>query len=337
MGSAEFACPALELLLKTGRDEIVGVVSQPERPSDRHQKNKKCPLDEFASANSLRVLTPENINTPESVEALRALKPDLIIVVAYGQILKPPVLTLASKGCINLHGSLLPKYRGAAPIQWAIANGEQQTGVTTMFINEKMDAGDIIAQEKELILPDDTSASLGRRLADKGAKLLMETIEMIRRGNAPRTKQNEDLVSYAPRLKKNDGLIDWNRPARELSDRIRGFQPWPCCFFTLLRQEALRLATGRKGVLGFEGFRQGFAEGSFTLKDKTTVRVLRARVESDGSASPGTILEAHGDGPLIQTGSGSLRLLEVQPEGRKPMSGNAFLCGNKMAEGERVV
>ena len=304
MGSAEFACPALELLLKSGHDKIVGAVSQPERPSGRRQKMQKCPVDAFAAANSLPVLTPENINTPESVESLRALKPDLIAVVAYGQILKANILTLAPEGCVNLHGSLLPKYRGAAPIQWAIANGERETGVTTMFINEKMDVGDIIAQEKELILPDDTSASLSGRLAKKGAKLLIETIEMIRCANAPRTKQDEALATCAPRLKKNDGMIDWTRPAKELSNRIRGFQHWPCCFFA--------------------------------LKDKTTVRVLRARVEPDVEKEPGTVLETRGEGPLIQTGAGSLRLLELQPEGRKPMSGNAFLCGNKMAEGERL-
>jgi len=306
MGSAEFACQALELLLKSGHDEIVGVVSQPERPGGRRQKMQKCPVDAFASAKSLPVLTPENINTPKSVESLRALKPDLIVVVAYGQILKANILALAPKGCVNLHGSLLPKYRGAAPIQWAIANGEQKTGVTTMFVNEKMDAGDIIAQEKELILPDDTSASLGRRLADKGAKLLIGTIDTIRRGDAPRTKQDEAIASYAPRLKKTDGMIDWTRPAKELSYRIRGFQPWPCCYFT--------------------------------LKNKSTVRVLRARVEPDGGKGkePGTVLETSGEGPLIQAGSGSLRLLEVQPEGRKPMSGSAFLCGNKMPEGERL-
>jgi len=303
MGSAEFACPALELLLKTGRDEIAGVVSQPERPSGRHQKNKKCPVDEFASARSLPVLTPENINTPESVEALRARQPEMIIVVAYGQILKADILALAPKGCVNLHGSLLPKYRGAAPIQWAIANGEEKTGVTTMFINEKMDAGDIIFQDEELILPDDTAASLGRRLADKGAKLLIQTVETIRLGDLLRAKQDAASATYAPRLKKTDGLIDWTRPAQELSNRIRGFQPWPCCYFA--------------------------------LNDKTAVKVLRARVEPDRAKGPGTALETRGDGPLIQTGAGALRLLEVQPEGRKPMSGGAFLCGNKITAGER--
>jgi len=303
MGSAEFACPALELLLKSGHDNIVGVVSQPERPSGRHQKNKKCPVDEFSSANSLPVFTPENINDPESVEALRGLAPDIIVVVAYGQILKADILALAPKGCINLHGSLLPKYRGAAPIQWAIARGEQRTGVTTMFINERMDAGDIISREEELILPDDTSVSLGKRLADKGAKLLLETIEMTRHGTASRTKQVESSATYAPMLKKSDGLLDWEKPAHELGNRIRAFQPWPVCFFML------------KGAM---------------------TRVLRARVETNTGQQPGTVIETKGEGPLIQTGAGALRLLELQPEGKNPMSGKAFLCGNKIAEGERL-
>ena len=304
MGSAEFACPALELILKSGRDEIAGVVSQPERPSGRHLMSRKCPVHDLAALKSFPVLTPEKINTPENVASLRALKPDLIVVVAYGQILKTAILNIPPKGCINLHGSLLPKYRGAAPIQWAIAKGEQKTGVTTMLVNERMDAGDIIAQEEELIMPEDTSSSLGERLAARGAKLLVETIEMTRRGNMPGTKQNEILATYAPRLKKSDGLIDWSRPAGELSNRIRGFQPWPCCFFE--------------------------------LKDKTIVKVLRARIEADGSAAPGTALEARGEGPLIQAGGGSLRLLEVQPEGRRQMSGNAFLCGNRITEKERL-
>lgn len=304
MGSAEFACPALEALLQAGRDEMAGIVTQPERPSGRQQKVSKCPVDEFASAAGLKPITPDNVNTPASVEFLRVLKPDLIVVVAYGQILKANILALAPTGCINLHASLLPKYRGAAPIQWAIARGERETGVTTMFINEKMDAGDIIAQDRELILPDDTSTSLGARLAGRGAKLLMETIEMIRRGVAPRAKQNEALATYAPRLKKNAGLLDWTSPAGELSNRIRGFQPWPGCFFA--------------------------------LKDKTTVRVLRARVEADGGRKPGIVFETGGEGPLIQTGSGSLRLLEVQPEGKKAMSGRAFLCGKRMSQGNSL-
>lgn len=304
MGSAEFACPSLRLLIESARDAVVGIVSQPERPKGRMRKIGKCPVDEYASSGAFRIFTPKNVNADESVEALRAQAPDLIVVVAYGQILKPAMLALAPKGCINLHASLLPKYRGAAPIQWSIARGEKKTGVTTMFLNEKMDEGDIIAQDEELVSDTDTSATLGARLAERGAKLLMDTIEMIRRGTAPRIKQDAASASYAPRLRKTDGLIDWNRPAGELADRIRGFQPWPCCYLT--------------------------------LKDKTTARVMRARVEADRGGKPGEILEACGEGPLIQAVCGSLRLLELQPEGKKPMTGAAFLCGNKLSVGDQV-
>jgi methionyl-tRNA formyltransferase len=247
-------------------------------------------------------LTPENINAPESIQALRALRPDLIVIVAYGQILKADILALAPEGCVNLHGSLLPKYRGAAPIQWAVARGEQKTGVTSMFIDERMDAGDIILQEEELISADDTSVTLGKRLASNGAKLLFETIEKIRNGAAPRIKQDEAAATYATRLKKTDGLINWTMPAEELANRVRGFQPWPCCYFA--------------------------------LKDNATVKILRARAEAGADKAPGTILETCGEGPLVQAGNGALRLLELQPEGKKPMSGSAFLCGNKIAEGE---
>jgi methionyl-tRNA formyltransferase len=249
-------------------------------------------------------MTPENINAAESIDALRKLNPHLAVIVAYGQILKPEVLALPEKGCLNLHASLLPKYRGAAPIQWAIARGEQKTGLTTMFINERMDAGDIIAQEQEEIRTEDTAATLSARLADKGAKLLLETIEMIRHETAPRTKQDAASATYAPMLKKNDGRLDWKKPARELANRVRAFQPWPVCFF---------------------------------MVNGATIRVLQARVETNSGQQPGTVLETKGEGLLIQTGTGALRLLELQPEGKKAMSGKAFLCGNKITKGELLL
>jgi len=305
MGSAEFACPALEFLLLSGRDQIAAVVSQPERPCGRSLKSRPCPAGALAAAKGIPCLAPERINTPESLGALRLLAPDLIVVVAYGQILKKALLDLPRLGCVNLHGSLLPKYRGAAPIQWAIARGEKMTGVTTMFMNERMDAGDIIRQEEEPILPEDTACTLGQRLAERGSKLLLATIEEIRTGAAPRARQDDNAATLAPRLKKSDGLIDWSRTAVETANRIRAFQPWPCC--------------------------------CFTLNGKTKVKVLRARVEAGSGKAPGAILETCGEGPLIQAGGGALRLLEVQPEGKKPMSGSAFLCGNKMAEKDRLV
>jgi len=303
MGSAEFACPSLESLWKADFVELVGIVCQPERPSGRRLEISKCPVDRYASACNLPVLRPEKVNARENIDALRALKPDLIVVVAYGQILRREILALPPKGCVNLHASLLPKYRGAAPIQWAIANGEKVTGVTAMFMNEKMDAGDIIAREEEQIAPDDTAKTLGRRLCARGSGLLLKTMEMIARDGAPRFRQDEALVTFAPMLKKQDGLLDWNKPAQELENRIRAFQSWPVCFFIL---------NGKK------------------------VNVLRGRVEPGCGKEAGALVDARGEGPLIQCGENALRLLEVQPEGKKPMSGSAFLCGNKMAVGEKL-
>lgn len=296
MGSAELACPSLDRLLDCAADTVVGVVSQPDRPKGRALKLASCPVRAHVADRGIPVLTPENINAPDSVAALRALAPDLIVVVAYGQFLKTEVLNLPPLGCINVHASLLPKYRGAAPIQWAIANGEIETGVTTMYVNERMDAGDIVDQRVEPIFPDDTAGILHDRLARCGAELLATTLEALRQGTIRRRQQNEAEATLAPRLKKADGRIDWHQPAAVIDNRVRGFNPWPGCFCEL----------APAGV----------------------VRVLKSRVENSHGAKPGAVLEAFGDGPLIQTGQGALRLLEVQPEGRKIMSGAAFLRGH---------
>lgn len=302
MGSAELACPCLDRLLARPADPVVGVVSQPDRPKGRSLQVAPCPVREHVAQAGIPVLTPEKINTPESLAALRALAPDLIVVVAYGQILKSALLNLPPRGCINVHASLLPKYRGAAPIQWAIARGERVTGVTTMYMNEGMDAGDIIAQREEPIREDDTAGTLHDRLARLGADLLAETLEAIHQGTVRRTPQNLADVTFAPKLKKSDGRLDWRQTAAEAYNRIRGFNPWPGCFFQ--------------------------------LPGRGCVRVLKARVESSAkTGKPGEVLDCAGAGPLIQTGDQALRLLEVQPEGRKAMAGAAFLCGHPLAPG----
>jgi len=258
-----------------------------------------CAVRAHVAKRGVPMLTPENINTPDSVAALRALAPDLIIVVAYGQFLKAAILNLPPRGCINVHASLLPKYRGAAPIQWAVANGATETGVTTMFVNARMDAGDIIDQLVEPIRPEDTAGSLHDRLAQCGADLLARTIEALRQGTIRRRTQDEAGATFAPRIKKADGRMDWHLPATMLHNRVRGFNPWPGCFCEL----------PTVGV----------------------VRVLKSRVEAGRSAAAGAVLEAAGEGPLIQTGRDALRLLEVQPEGRTVMSGAAFLHGHPLA------
>lgn len=303
MGSAELACPGLDRLLANPADQVVGVVTQPDRPKGRSLQVAPCAVRAHVAERGIPVLTPENVNTPDSVAALRALAPDVIVVVAYGQFLKADILNLPPHGSVNVHASLLPKYRGAAPIHWAVANGETETGVTTMFVNARMDAGDIIDQLAEPIRPEDTAGSLHDRLAQCGADLLARTIEALRQGSTQRRPQNEAEATFAPRIKKADGRMDWRLPATQIHNRVRGFNPWPGCFCEL----------PAAGV----------------------VRVLKSRVESGWSDAIGMVLEAAGEGPLIQAGQDALRLLEIQPEGRKIMSGAAFLRGHPLTVASR--
>ncbi len=305
MGSAELACPGLEKLRTAPGMLMVGVATQPERPKGRSLRPAACPVCAHVARLGIPVLMPENINAPESLETLRRLRPDVIAVVAYGQILKRPLLELPPLGCVNLHASLLPRYRGAAPVQWAIARGETVTGVTTMFMSEGLDEGDIIFQAEEPIRPDDTAVSLQARLARRGAELLDQTLRSLRAGTAPRRPQSAGDATYAPRLKKDDGRLDWTRPAEEICNRVRGFNPWPGCFLTLPAPRRL------------------------------SVKVLQARAEpaAPPAAVPGAVLQATGAGPLISAGAAAVRLLSVQPEGKKPMSGAAFLCGYGLRAG----
>ncbi len=307
MGSAELACPCLDRLLESKADPVAGVVTQPDRPQGRALRLAPCPVRAHLGRSGLPVLTPENINTPESEWALRELRPDLMIVVAYGQILKPAILKIPPRGCVNVHASLLPQYRGAAPIQWAIAHGETRTGVTTMFLDAGLDTGDILDRAEEPIRGDDTAGTLHDRLARLGAELLIRTVAAIREGAVRRTPQDPAAATYAPKLKKNDGRLDWTRPAIELHNQIRGFNPWPGCYV------------------------------EFPHIKPPRVKVLKSRpVPAGGQAQPGEILAAQGEGPLIQAGVQALRLLELQPEGRKAMSGAAFLCGHPLRPGDRV-
>ncbi|MFC1498725.1 methionyl-tRNA formyltransferase, partial [Verrucomicrobiota bacterium] len=310
MGSAPLACPSLEILLNRADDEVVGVITQPDRPKGRNRRISSCAVKIFAEQNNLPVQTPEKINSPESVELLRTLKPDLIIVFAYGQILGLQVLELPSEGCVNVHASLLPKYRGAAPIQWAIVNGEEMTGVTTMYMAEGMDDGDIILQREIAIKPEDTAGLLSNKMAKEGAELLGETLDMICGGNAVRKPQNEDEATFAPKIKKEDGRIDWTKTAEEIYNRIRGFNPWPTCWCCVRSQKSEVRSQGR-------------------------IRVLKTRVE-DREGEPGKIIDVGGDGPLVGTGNGCVRLLEIQPEGKKPMSGAAYVCGYSLKTGVKL-
>ena len=303
MGSAEIACHSLDALLKADGVEVVAVVTQPDRCRGRNLRMCACPAKEHVAGIDIDVFSPRSINTPESLERLRGWKPDLIVVMAYGQILKPQVLNAAPLGCINVHTSLLPAYRGAAPIQWAIAGGESRTGVTIMQMDEGMDSGAIILQRSIDIGADETAGELHDRLGPLGAELLVQAVREIRCGCAERTPQDDALVTYAPKLSKRDGEIDWHMAVRDIHNRVRGFNPWPCCYCHV---------PDRK---------------------HSTLRVLRAAEES-GDGIPGEVLDVKGAGPLVACGGGALRLLNVQPEGKRVMTGREYICGHALQVGE---
>ncbi|MGB3959281.1 MAG: methionyl-tRNA formyltransferase, partial [bacterium] len=226
MGTPEFALISLEKLIEAG-EEVVGVITQPDRPRGRGRRVTASPVKAFAQEKAIPVYQPERLKDGEVLEKLAGFAPDLIVVVAYGKILPREVLELPPLGCINVHASLLPRYRGAAPIHWAIIRGEGVTGVTTMYIDEGMDTGDIILQEEVPILPEDNAGTLHDKLAHAGARLLLDTVARIKAGTAPRIPQPEEGVSYAPPLERTDEILDWNRPARQLWFQVRGLNPWP--------------------------------------------------------------------------------------------------------------
>ncbi|MBM4142904.1 MAG: methionyl-tRNA formyltransferase [Lentisphaerae bacterium] len=312
MGSGAIGCPTLAMLRGRRDDVLAAVVTQPDRPQGRHLRCAPCPAKDLAARRGVPVLSPGDVNSAASLEDLRGRRPDIVVVAAFGQILRRGLLELPPLGCVNLHASLLPSYRGAAPIQWALANGERATGVTSMWMNARMDAGDVILQREVAIRDDDTAGSLQERLAAEGAALMDETLDLIGKGAAPRRPQAEDRATYAPRLRKEDGRIDWSLSARAIYNRIRGFNPWPCC--------RARLPAERGGGM---------------------LRILRARVEpaaaaGAGAAAPGRVLEAGGDGPLVAAGEPTtgVRLTEVQPEGRRVMTGRDYLHGHGLRTGD---
>ncbi len=297
MGSAELAVPSLKAVLQAGSDEVVGVVSQPDRPAGRKRIPTSCPLKAFAEEQGLNVMTPEKIGAPETVAELAVLNPDLLVVVAYGQYIPSRVIKLASKEAINVHPSLLPKYRGSAPIQWAILNGDEVTGVSIIYLAQEMDAGDILKQETYPIGPDDTSAELHDKLAVFGAGLLLKAIDDIREGTVVRIAQDDSKAVAIRKLTKEDGAIDWTLPAQSIRNRIRAFNPWPGTFCLLPNGDPLK--------------------------------VWKAQIEP-GEGRPGEVLD---DQLLIATGSEALRLEEVQPVGKKRMTATAFLNGHPVPSG----
>lgn len=306
MGSADVSCVFLDALLRDEATHVKCVVTQPDRPRGRHLKLSPNVVKTQALEAGVPVLTPEKINRPDATEALQAYPADLFVVVAYGQILPPTLLAMPHLGCMNMHMSLLPRHRGAAPIQWAIMAGDAVTGVTAMFMDEGMDTGDIIAQVEEPIGATVTAGELHDRLAQVGADLMVETLASFEAGTASRTPQNPAQVSYASKLSKEDGLIDWTQPASRLGWRIRGLHPWPGCYTRVPGEtHAARLK-------------------------------IHAAAPTAGRGAPGEILDRPDGALVIACGEGGLRLLEVQPEGRKRMPGEAYLRGHRLRVGDRI-
>jgi len=303
MGTPEVAAFSLERLLE-GPESAIGVVTQPDRPSGRGQRTIPSPVRKLAQRHNVPVLAPEKMRDPSFLDEFKKWAPDLIVVVAYGRILPRPILELAPHGCLNVHYSLLPKYRGAAPVAWAIINGEKQSGVTTMRLVEKMDAGPIFIQRALPIAEDETRISLQAKLAPLGAELLRETIAGLKTGKLMPRDQNESEASYAPILKREDGLIDWKLTAAALERRVRGLAPWPSAFT--------------------------YIAGSF-------LKIHRARVVERGiEAAPGEVVKADKDGLWVAAGEGALSLEEVQLENKKRMTAAEFLNGTRVEKGARL-
>ncbi len=294
MGTPAFAVPTLAALHQSGHD-VVSVMTQPDRPSGRGRHLTPPPVKVSALELSLPVVQPERVKDPGVLERLRTDRPGVIVVVGYGQIIPQTIISLPPHGCVNVHASLLPKYRGAAPIQWAIANGETRTGVTTMHIEKRLDAGDILLQRETEISPGETAPDLAGRLAPMGASLLIETLERLEAGTIVARKQDDAEATYAPILKREDGRIKWSRNAREILNRIRGFEPWPGSY-TGFRGKRLHIrkasvvegAPHRPGVISFSG-----AELLVSCGEGTSLLVEEVQLEGKTRTSAGDFVRGH--------------------------------------------
>jgi len=311
MGTPQFAVPSLDKIVKCERGkvlplqknyELIGVITPPDKPAGRHYKLTPSKVKELAKELGLKVWQPISLRNKEELELIKELKPDLVVVVAFGQILSREFLQIPTIGSINLHASLLPKYRGAAPIPWAIIHGETKTGLTVVWISEELDAGDIILQQEVDIQQNDTAGSLSQKLSLLGADLLLNAITLISEGKAPRIKQNVSQVSYAPKLGKKDGLIDWKKPNIQIYNLVRGLNPSPLAY-TYYKNQLLKI---------------------------WTTEIVE---EEDGPS--GRVVRIFKDkGPVIATGKGCLVITELQPANKKRLSGTEFINGYRLKVGD---
>jgi methionyl-tRNA formyltransferase len=302
MGTPDFAVPCLDRLVADGH-EVAAVVTQPDRPKGRGQKLAPSPVKEAAAGYGLPVLQPEKIRAADFQAAMAALAPEVIVVVAFGQFLPKALLELPRLGCVNVHASLLPRYRGAAPIHWAVMNGETTTGVTTMYMDIGMDTGDMILTAEVAIGPDDTTGEVHDRLKALGAEVLSDTLARLADGTAPRTPQDGAAATYAPLLTRAVERIDWTRPAAAVHNQVRGLSPWP---------------------------------GAYCLHAGRTFKVWRSELAApaSGGGQPGRVVAADDAGAVVLTGTGAVRLTEVQPENRRRMGMGEYIRGYGLTVGE---
>ena len=306
MGTPDIACPTLQALAASPDSQVVGVVVQPDKPKGRDLKLQPPPVKELALRLGLPVLQPERARNETFLAQLRELRPDLVAVLAYGQILPPALLELPSLGCLNVHTSLLPRWRGAAPIQWAILEGDAETGVTIMRMDAGLDTGGIVTMRATPITPGDTAQTLHDRLAVLGAELLVQTIPAYARGGLTVRPQPAEGITYARKLTKDDGRLDWAQPAAALHRRLRAFTPWPGTFTCLPAEPRPQL-----------------------------LKIWRAEPAA-GSGAPGEVLAADKSGLTIACREGALRLFEVQREGGRRLSAAEFLAGHPLSPGQRL-
>jgi methionyl-tRNA formyltransferase len=304
LGTPRFAVPTLEAILAAGH-EVAAVVTQPDRPKGRGHALAESPVKQHALAAGLPVLQPERVRRPEAVAALREIAPEIMVIVGYGQIIPQSVIDIAPRGVVNVHASLLPELRGAAPIQWAIARGYDTTGVTTMQIDAGLDTGDMLLKAETAIGPEEDAVGLGERLALMGAQLLTDTLQALESGSLRPEKQDPARATYAPILTKADGAIDWSHPAREIHNLIRGMQPWPGGH-TLFRGQLLH------------------------------IWIARLAPELNAVGEPGS-LRITRDGVFAAAGDGNwLKFMEIQSEGRRRMAGDEFARGQRIEDGEKL-
>lgn len=299
MGTPDFAVPTLEALIK--KHEVLAVVTQPDKPKGRGKKMVFPVVKEKALEHNITVYQPQKVKTPEFVEILKEYQPDIMVVVAFGQILSEEILNIPKYGCINVHGSILPQYRGAAPIQWSIINGEEFSGVTTMYMAKGLDSGDMILKAKEKIKPDDTYGSLYDRLSVIGADLLIKTLDLIENGEVKRIPQNDEEATFAPMIKPELEHINWNGKNTDIVNLIKGLNPQPVAY-TMLNDEKLKI---------------WFAE----------------TIDGDYNGEPGTIVDVRKRDFVVMTAEGAVAVKEVQAQGGKRMSADAYMRGHAIEKG----